>query len=54
MTVLQDATRLRPLTPRYGVEVQGVQLSSITPGQDFAALRHLFDSHSLLLFATST
>lgn len=50
MTVLQDATSLRPLTPRYGVEVQGVQLSSITPGPDFAALRQLFDSHSLLLF----
>jgi alpha-ketoglutarate-dependent 2,4-dichlorophenoxyacetate dioxygenase len=45
-----EVARLSPLTPRYGVEVHDVQLADIAPGNGYPLLRHLFDTHSLLLF----
>ncbi len=40
---------LRALTPRYGVEVEGLQLAALTPEEGFPELRQLFEKHSLLL-----
>ena len=39
-----------PLTPAFGVEVTGVEVSDIVPSGRFAELRALFEEHSALLF----
>lgn len=44
-----SAITLRALTPRYGVEVKGLQLAALTPEDGFPELRQLFEKHSLLL-----
>lgn len=41
---------LQPLTPRFGVEVGGVDLSQVTRESGYPALRALFETESLLLF----
>ncbi|MBQ4825762.1 TauD/TfdA family dioxygenase [Leisingera sp. HS039] len=46
MTTIQ--TKL--LTPNFGVEVSGMNLSDVSAGQNFAKLRALFEEHSALLF----
>ncbi len=40
----------RPLHDRFGVEIKGVDLRSITADGDFPKIRALFEEHSLLLF----
>lgn len=40
----------RPLHPRFGAEVMGVDLRSVTADGQYAELRALFEQHSLLLF----
>lgn len=46
MTTIQT----KPLTPNFGVEVSGMNLSDVGEGQNFAELRALFEEHSALLF----
>ncbi|WP_264210760.1 TauD/TfdA dioxygenase family protein [Leisingera thetidis] len=46
MTTIQT----KPLTPNFGVEVSGMNLSDVSEGQNFAELRALFEEHSALLF----
>ena len=46
MTTIQT----KPLTPNFGVEVSGMNLSDVSAGQNFAKLRALFEEHSTLLF----
>lgn len=46
MTTIQT----KPLTPNFGVEVSGMNLSDVSAGQNFAELRALFEEHSALLF----
>ncbi|MBY6068484.1 TauD/TfdA family dioxygenase [Leisingera aquaemixtae] len=46
MTTIQT----KPLTPNFGVEVSGMNLSDVSEGQIFAKLRALFEEHSALLF----
>ena len=46
MTTIQ--TKL--LTPNFGVEVSGMNLSDVSARQNFAKLRALFEEHSALLF----
>lgn len=41
---------LRPLTPRFGVEVSGIDLARMPDEAGYATLRALFESRSLLLF----
>lgn len=50
MTALQSRIALRPLTPCFGVEVSGMDLARITREEGYAELRHLFETHSALLF----
>jgi alpha-ketoglutarate-dependent 2,4-dichlorophenoxyacetate dioxygenase len=40
-----------PLHPRFGVRVKGVDLRTVTAGASYAALRALFEEHSLLWFS---
>ncbi len=42
--------QLVPLHPEFGREVVACDLRAISSGGDFAALRRLFEEHSLLLF----
>ncbi|WP_425404011.1 TauD/TfdA dioxygenase family protein [Hwanghaeella sp.] len=39
-----------PLHPDFGVEVHDLDLDAVTAEDGYAELRHLFDTHSLLLF----
>lgn len=39
-----------PLHPDFGVEVHGLDLNTVTAESGYDGLRHLFDTHSLLLF----
>lgn len=41
---------LRALHPRFGVEVQDVDVRSITANDGYAEIRAAFEAHSLLLF----
>lgn len=38
-----------PLTPRFGVEIRGIQLADVSATHLFADLRNLFETHSALL-----
>ncbi|MEL6207140.1 MAG: TauD/TfdA family dioxygenase, partial [Pseudomonadota bacterium] len=40
----------RPLHPRFGVEVEGVDLNEVTSDHLFDEIRALFEAHSALLF----
>lgn len=40
----------RPLTPSFGVEVKGIDLSEVTGDHLFGQVRALFEEHSALLF----
>ncbi len=40
----------RPLHPRFGVEIQGIDLREVTAERHFPQIRALFEQHSLLLF----
>lgn len=42
--------RIKPLTPAFGVEVQGMKLAEVVPSGRFDELRALFEEHSALLF----
>ncbi|MEM7520301.1 MAG: TauD/TfdA family dioxygenase [Pseudomonadota bacterium] len=48
-TTLQD-WKTKPLTPAFGVEVEGVALAHATHDAGFDTLRALFEEHSALLF----
>jgi alpha-ketoglutarate-dependent 2,4-dichlorophenoxyacetate dioxygenase len=41
---------ITPLHPRFGVEVHNVDLSGVTAGDGYPAIRQAFETHSLLLF----
>lgn len=51
-TASTKSPALSPLTPRFGVEVKGIDLSAVASqgGAAFAQIRDLFERHSLLLF----
>ncbi|MDU8943563.1 TauD/TfdA dioxygenase family protein [Ovoidimarina sediminis] len=42
--------RTRPLTPQFGVDVQGIDLNAVTATHLFPQIRALFEEHSALLF----
>ncbi len=42
--------KLRPLHPRFGVEVQGVDVRTVTADRLYPEIRAAFEEHSLLLF----
>jgi alpha-ketoglutarate-dependent 2,4-dichlorophenoxyacetate dioxygenase len=39
-----------PLTPRFGREIKGIQLSEVTEGYLYPEIRNAFETHSALLF----
>ena len=41
---------LTPLTDHFGVEVEGIDLTTVTTQEQFQQIRDLFDTHSALLF----
>jgi len=42
--------RMTPLHPRFGVEIRDVDLAAVTAKDGYPAIRHAFETHSLLLF----
>ncbi len=44
----------RPLTPTFGVDVDGIDLNDVTETRHFAELRNLFETHSALLFRSQS
>ncbi len=50
LTYPDPAMKLVPLHPRFGVEVQGVELRRATRESLYPEIRALFEEHSLLLF----
>ena len=41
---------LTPLSDHFGVEVEGIDLTTVTTQEQFQQIRDLFDTHSALLF----
>lgn len=46
--------RLRPLHPRFGVEIAGVDVRAVTAKNLYPEIRSAFETHSLLLFREQT
>lgn len=46
--------RLRPLHPRFGVEIMGVDVRTVTAEGLYPKIRAAFEAHSLLLFQVSS
>ena len=42
--------RIRPLTPKFGMEIFDLTLSEVTEATEFPEIRRLFEEHSVLLF----
>ena len=49
-----EPLQTRPLTPRFGVEILGVDLREVAAGTGFEAVRAVFETHSALLFRDQT
>ncbi|MEL6278572.1 MAG: TauD/TfdA family dioxygenase [Pseudomonadota bacterium] len=52
--MIDTALTTRPLTARFGVEIQGVDLRDVSAGHGFDAIRAAFEQHSALLFRDQT
>ncbi|MEM7406043.1 MAG: TauD/TfdA family dioxygenase [Pseudomonadota bacterium] len=44
----------RPLHPRFGVEIEGVDLRTVSASRHYRHIRALFEEHSVLLFKRQT
>lgn len=50
MTIKTQSIQTTPLTPHFGVEISGIDLSTVTATNLFPQIRALFEEHSALLF----
>lgn len=50
MTIKTQSIQTTPLTPHFGVDISGIDLSTVTATNLFPQIRALFEEHSALLF----